>query len=137
MQLNCHRRKSSTVYYLYSFQASLQFCNLAGPASTVMVGGFPLKGVYPIYPPSGKIRVAITVFTYSDQVHVTVVSHRSMPNFCQSLLTGMSQQVSCWISLFSNIRYVSFLCSFLRLDLMILSHSVRLFVRLLACFMRQ
>lgn len=74
-------------------QASLQFSNLPGPTHTLVVGGFPLKGIYPIYPPSGKIRVGISAFSYADQVHLTVVSHRSLPNAGPSLLQGITAQV--------------------------------------------
>ncbi|CAL8120121.1 unnamed protein product [Orchesella dallaii] len=74
-------------------KASLQFSNLPGPTCTTVIGGYPLKGIYPIYPPPGRIRAAITVFTYADQVHVTVVTHRSLIDAGPKLLKGMTEQV--------------------------------------------
>ena len=67
---------------------------MSGPTTTIVIGGHPLKGIYPFYPPSGKIRVAVTVFTYADQVHVTALAHRSLPNACNSLLVGMALEVN-------------------------------------------
>ncbi|ODN04206.1 putative diacylglycerol O-acyltransferase tgs1 [Orchesella cincta] len=72
--------------------ASLQFSNLPGPTCTAVIGGYPLKGIYPIYPPPGRIRAAISVFTYADQVHVTVVTHRSLIDAGPKLLKGMTEQ---------------------------------------------
>ncbi|CAG7728548.1 unnamed protein product [Allacma fusca] len=92
MNILPHRLGTSVLDSLTN-KASLQFCNLPGPSSTLVVGGFPLKGVYPIYPPSGEIRVAVSVFTYADQVHVTVVTHRSLRNAGPLLLHGMTNQV--------------------------------------------
>lgn len=93
-------------------QASLQFSNLPGPTSTVVIGGYPLKGIYPIYPPPGRLRAAISVLTYADQVHITVVTHRSLLNAGPKLMKGMTEQVKVkTIFRFMNVL-MDIICNF-------------------------
>jgi len=73
--------------------ASLQFSSLPGPSATVLVGGHPLKGVYTILPAPSCSGLAISVFTYADQVYVTALSEMSCQNLTKKLLTYLHHEV--------------------------------------------
>nr|CAD7394682.1 unnamed protein product [Timema cristinae] len=75
-------------------KASLQFASLPGPPSTLMVGGHPLKGVYPLLPAQSTLGLAVSVFTYADQVYVAVISDSALGPAASMLLHHLNSQVS-------------------------------------------
>jgi len=74
-------------------QASVQVASAQGPQVLVAMGGFVLKGVYPFVPPPGDVRLAITLFSYADQVHITALAHPSLKDAPVALLKGITLQV--------------------------------------------
>ncbi|KAF4532867.1 hypothetical protein B566_EDAN001470, partial [Ephemera danica] len=67
--------------------ASLQFASLPGPSATVLVGGHPLKCVYPLLPtPEAGPGLAVSVFTYADQVYVSVLAEKAQHPSARQLL---------------------------------------------------
>ncbi|RZF47017.1 hypothetical protein LSTR_LSTR013808 [Laodelphax striatellus] len=50
--------------------ASLQFSSQTGPPCSVQVGGCTLQSVYALLPAQSQLSVAVTVFTYNDQLSI-------------------------------------------------------------------
>nr|CAD7200970.1 unnamed protein product [Timema douglasi] len=97
-------------------KASLQFASLPGPPSTLMVGGHPLKGVYPLLPAQSTLGLAVSVFTYADQVYVAVISDSALGPAASMLLHHLNSQVSdtegerylnSWVSDTGGERYLN------------------------------
>ncbi|XP_052130312.1 uncharacterized protein LOC113214573 isoform X2 [Frankliniella occidentalis] len=74
-------------------KASIQFATLAGPSSTVLVGGAVLKAVYPLQPAPGRLGIAVSVLTYADQVFVTVASDTALGPAGTLLLQHFNVQI--------------------------------------------
>ncbi|XP_059482024.1 uncharacterized protein LOC132200526 [Neocloeon triangulifer] len=74
---------------------SLQFSSLPGPPATVLVGGHPLKAVYTILPAPSCSGLAISVFTYADQVYVTALSEKSCQILTKELLQYLNHEIEC------------------------------------------
>jgi hypothetical protein len=72
----------------------LQFSSLPGPTSTLLVGGHPLKGVYPLLPAQDSLGLAVSVFTYADQVYVAIISDSTLRSAASTLLHHLHCQVS-------------------------------------------
>ncbi|XP_071452820.1 uncharacterized protein [Hetaerina americana] len=76
-----------------SATASLQFSALPGPPSTLLVGGYPLKGVFPILPAPEGLGLSVSAFTYADQVYVTVAADSGLASAAKALLTHLQAQI--------------------------------------------
>ncbi|XP_046394711.1 uncharacterized protein LOC124162275 isoform X2 [Ischnura elegans] len=76
-----------------SATASLQFSALPGPPSTLLVGGYPLKGVFPILPAPEGLGLSVSAFTYADQVYVTVAADSGLASAAKALLTHLQSQI--------------------------------------------
>ncbi|XP_065332313.1 uncharacterized protein LOC135934470 [Cloeon dipterum] len=74
---------------------SLQFSSLPGPPATVLVGGHPLKAVYTILPAPSYSGLAISVFTYADQVYVTALSEMGCQILTKELLQNLNHEIEC------------------------------------------
>ncbi|KAG8224818.1 hypothetical protein J437_LFUL002264, partial [Ladona fulva] len=73
--------------------ASLQFSALPGPPGTLLVGGHPLKGVFPILPVPEGLGLSISAFTYADQVYVTVAADSGLAAAAKVLLSHLQAQI--------------------------------------------
>jgi hypothetical protein len=74
--------------------ASLQFASLPGPSATILVGGHPLKCVYPLLPAPAGPGLSVSVFTYADHVYVSVLAERANHPAASQLLALVHHQVS-------------------------------------------
>ncbi|XP_023701510.1 uncharacterized protein LOC111861300 isoform X2 [Cryptotermes secundus] len=74
-------------------KATLQFSSLPGPTSTLLVGGHPLKGVYPLLPAQNGLGLAVSVFTYADQVYVAIISDSTLGPAANTLLHHLHCQI--------------------------------------------
>ncbi|KAJ9601031.1 hypothetical protein L9F63_000766 [Diploptera punctata] len=74
-------------------KATLQFSSLPGPTSTLLVGGHPLKGIYPLLPAQNSLGLAVSVFTYADQVYVAIISDSALSPAASTLLHHLHCQI--------------------------------------------
>ncbi|XP_069678305.1 uncharacterized protein [Periplaneta americana] len=74
-------------------KATLQFSSLPGPGSTLLVGGHPLKGVYPLLPAQNSLGIAVSVFTYADQAYVAIISDSALGPAASTLLHHLHCQI--------------------------------------------
>ncbi|XP_050434285.1 uncharacterized protein LOC126841720 isoform X2 [Adelges cooleyi] len=83
--------------------ASLQFSWVSGPRSRIVIKGSPLKTVYSILPPQKNTGVSISVFTYNNDVYVTVTADDSFgEKFGDTLLHNLKQQIN---QMYDLLRY--------------------------------
>ncbi|XP_069951353.1 uncharacterized protein [Cherax quadricarinatus] len=60
-------------------RTSLQYSSLPGPTSSLLLGGYTVKHIFNVSPPRAPTPVSVTVFTYADQVHLSVAARRTLP----------------------------------------------------------
>lgn len=85
------------------FQAYLQFSWISGPRSRIMIKGSPLKTVYSILPSQKTIGVSVSVFTYTDDLFVSVTADSAIgEGFGETLLLNIKQQID---QMYELLRY--------------------------------
>lgn len=87
----------------YCFQAYLQFSWLSGPRSRIIIKGSPLKTVYSILPSQKTIGVSVSVFTYTDDIFISVTADSAIgEGFGETLLLNIEQQID---QMYELLRY--------------------------------
>lgn len=89
--------------YLLLFQAYLQFSWISGPRSRIIIKGSPLKSVYSILPSQKTIGVSVSVFTYTDDIFISVTTDSAIgEGFGETLLLHIKQQID---QMYELLRY--------------------------------
>ncbi|XP_075234968.1 uncharacterized protein LOC142332412 [Lycorma delicatula] len=83
-------------------KASLQFSSQIGPTSNIMMGGCTLKSVYALLPAQSHLNVAVSVFTYGDQLFVTVATDHALGPAGNILLHHLQAQIEL---LYNLLKY--------------------------------
>lgn len=92
------------IYLLKSiFQACLQFSWVSGPRSRIIIKGSPLKTVYSVLPSQKTIGVSVSVFTYTDDIFISVTADSAIgEGFGETLLLNIKQQID---QMYELLRY--------------------------------
>lgn len=87
----------------FFFQACLQFSWISGPRSRIIIKGSPLKTVYSILPSQKSIGVSVSVFTYADDIFISVAADSAIgEGFGETLLLNIKQQID---QMYELLRY--------------------------------
>lgn len=91
------------IYRNHIFQACLQFSWISGPRSRIIIKGSPLKTVYSVLPSQKSIGVSVSVFTYTDDIFISVTADRTVgEGFGETLLLNIKQQID---QMYELLRY--------------------------------
>ncbi|XP_039294959.1 uncharacterized protein LOC111049921 isoform X2 [Nilaparvata lugens] len=85
-------------------KASLQFSSQQGPPTRVQVGGCTLTSVYALLPAQSQLSVAVSVFTYDDQLSVTVATDSTLGPAGRLLIHHLQAQIESLYELLKNRR---------------------------------
>ncbi|KAL5233501.1 hypothetical protein ACI65C_000911 [Semiaphis heraclei] len=83
--------------------ACLQFSWVSGPRSRIIIKGSPLKTVYSVLPSQKSIGVSVSVFTYTDDIFISVSADRAIgEGFGETLLLNIKRQID---QMYELLRY--------------------------------
>lgn len=98
-----NRTNNAHTIYTLLFQAYLQFSWISGPRSRIIIKGSPLKSVYSILPSQKTIGVSVSVFTYTDDIFISVTTDSAIgEGFGETLLLNIKQQID---QMYELLRY--------------------------------
>lgn len=81
----------------------MQFSWISGPNSRIIIKGSPLKTVYSILPSQKSIGVSVSVFTYTDDIFISVTTDCAIgKEFGETLLHNMKHQID---QMYELLRY--------------------------------
>jgi len=85
------------------FKACLQFSWVSGPRSRIIIKGSPLKTVYSVLPSQQTIGVSVSVFTYTDDIFISVSADSAIgEGFGETLLLNIKRQID---QMYELLRY--------------------------------
>lgn len=83
--------------------ACLQFSWVSGPRSRIIIKGSPLKTVYSVLPSQQTIGVSVSVFTYTDDIFISVSADSAIgEGFGETLLLNIKRQID---QMYELLRY--------------------------------
>jgi len=84
-------------------KACLQFSWVSGPRSRIIIKGSPLKTVYSVLPSQQTIGVSVSVFTYTDDIFISVSADSAIgEGFGETLLLNIKRQID---QMYELLRY--------------------------------